>query len=57
MRWGVVAGGGVEGGVGEVGGDELPVGHAGLVQGHEVDLTRGATFRRGEEHLKRIKIT
>lgn len=29
----------------------LPVGHAGLVEGHEVDLAGGAALGRGEEHL------
>lgn len=30
---------------------QLPVGHARLVQGHEVDLAGGAALGAGEEHL------
>lgn len=33
------------------GGPDLPVGHTGLVQRHEVDLTRRTTFGTAEEHL------
>ena len=29
----------------------LPVGHAGLIEGHEVNLARGTTLGGGKEHF------